>query len=301
MIVSPSPSASVRLVRFGLFAVNYNTCADPRAAVTVAKHAEAAGFESVWTGEHLVLPDPQRQWPFPPTMPFLDTIVALTLAAANTTTIKLGSGIIILPLRTPAVLAKELASVDVVSNGRLIVGVGAGYIPAEFAAVGVSQNERGARTDDAIRALRALWTMEQPRYDGRFTSFAGIDAHPRPAQRPCPPIIVGGESPAALRRAVTMGNGWYGFSLDVAETRELVAALRQTATEHERPPDLGRLEITVTPCGQLDRSVVAQYEDAGVDRLVLLPEPEVGRGERHHPVPLERILANVERAAAELL
>jgi probable F420-dependent oxidoreductase len=288
-------------MRIGLFAINYNTCADPEAAVTVARHAEAAGLESVWTGEHLVLPDPQRQWPFEPTMPFLDTIVALTLVAANTTTIKLGSGIILLPLRSPAVLAKELASVDVVSKGRLIVGVGAGYIPEEFATVGVPRSERGARTEDAIRALRAFWTMEQPRYDGQFVSFAGIDAHPRPVQRPCPPIVVGGESTAALRRAITMGNGWYGFSLDVAETRELVAALRQTAAEHERPPELGRLELSVTPSGPLDRSVVAQYEDVEVDRLVLLPEPEAVREARHRPVPLARILENLERVAAELL
>jgi probable F420-dependent oxidoreductase len=288
-------------VRFGLFAINYNTCAEPEAAVTVAQHAEAAGFESVWTGEHLVLPDPQRDLPFPPAMPFLDPIVALTLVAASTTTIRLGTGVVVLPLRSPVVLAKELASLDVVSKGRLVVGVGAGYVPEEFVAVGVPRSERGVRTDDGIRALRALWTMAQPRHDGRFASFAGIDAHPRPLQRPCPPIVVGGESSAALRRAVTLGNGWYGFSLDLDETRELVTALRRTAAEHERPPELGRLEISVTPSGRLDRSVVAQYEDAGVDRLILLPEPEAIRTDRHRPVPLTRILANVERVADELL
>jgi probable F420-dependent oxidoreductase len=288
-------------VKLGLFAINYNTCADPEAAVTVARHAEAAGFESIWTGEHLVLPDPQREWPFPPTMPFLDTIVALTLVAAHTTSIKVASGVILLPLRSPVVLAKELASVDAVSNGRLIVGVGAGYIPEEFEAAGVPKAERGARLDEYIAVLRTFWTMEHPRYDGRFVSFGGIDAHPRPVQKPCPPIVVGGESKAALRRAVTTGDGWYGFALDVSEARELVTALRRTAAEHERPPSLGRLEISVTPTGRLDAAAVEQYEAAGVDRLVLLPEPEADRGERHRPVPLDRILRMIDRVAAELL
>jgi probable F420-dependent oxidoreductase len=288
-------------VKFGLFSINYNTCADPAAAVTVARHAEAAGFESVWTGEHLVLPDPQARWPFPPTMPFLDTVVALTLVAAHTTAIRLASGIIILPLRSPVVLAKELASVDVVSNGRLIAGVGAGYIPEEFAAVGVPRAERGARLDDSIRALRALWTMEKPRHAGPFVAFDGIDAQPRPVQRPCPPIVVGGESPAALRRAVTMSDGWYGFSLDLAETRTILDELRQAGAEHERPAELGQLEITVTPSGPLDRSVVEAYETLGVDRLVLLPEPNADRGERHRPVPLDRILRSVDWVAEHVM
>ncbi|HEY3632437.1 MAG TPA: LLM class flavin-dependent oxidoreductase, partial [Jatrophihabitantaceae bacterium] len=125
-------------MKFGLFALNYGTCADPEAAVTVARHAEAAGFESVWTGEHVVLPDPAPSpRVFPPTLPFLDTTVALTLLAAHTTRIRVATGIIVLPLHNPVLLAKELASVDVVSGGRLTVGVAAGYMPAEFASVGV--------------------------------------------------------------------------------------------------------------------------------------------------------------------
>ena len=132
----------MRGVKIGLFAVNYGTCTDPELAVRVARHAEAAGFESVWTGEHIVLPDPA-----PPgfALPLLDTIVALTLVAAHTSTIKVGSGIIVLRLRNPAILAKELASVDVVSKGRLIAGFGAGYVRAEFAATGVPMEDRGAR------------------------------------------------------------------------------------------------------------------------------------------------------------
>lgn len=289
-------------VRIGLFAINYGSCADPEAAVRVARHAEAAGLESVWTGEHLVLPDPAPPgFSMPPTLPLLDTMVALTLVAAHTTVIKVASGIIELPLRNPVVLAKELASVDVVSNGRLIAGVAAGYVPAEFAAVGVPLAERGARMDEFIGALRALWSMESPRYHGEFVSFAGIDAHPRPRQRPSPPIVIGGEAPAALRRAVLMAEGWYGFYLNLEETRELTAALRALAGEHERPAELGRLEITVTPAGPVDKAMCERYAELGVDRLVLLPRPDAGPRERHVPVPVDDILRLIDDAAAQLI
>ena len=158
-VVRAEPSAAQLYspsMKFGLFAINFGSCSDPEAAVRVALHAEAAGFESVWTGEHVVLPEPAATRSLPPSLPMLDTIVSLTLVATHTSSIKVGSGIIVLPLRNPVVLAKELASVDVVSNGRLVVGVGAGYIPAEFEAVGVPITERGGRMDDYIDAMRAL-------------------------------------------------------------------------------------------------------------------------------------------------
>jgi len=289
-------------MKVGLFAINYGTCADPEAAVRVARHAEAAGFESVWTGEHVVLPDPQPpRFTMPPTLPFLDTVVALTLVAAHTTTIRVATGIIVLPLRSPAVLAKELASVDVVSGGRLIAGFAAGYIGAEFAASGVSMADRGARMDDYLAALKALWAMEHPEYHGRLVSIQGVDTQPRPVQRPHPPIVVGGDAPAALRRAVTMANGWYGFATTPAAARDYVAELRRLEQQHERPADLGRLELTVTPVGPLDRATLDQYEALGVDRLVLLPEPEAQRGRRHEPVPVDRILHNIDTVAATFL
>jgi probable F420-dependent oxidoreductase len=289
-------------VKIGLFAINYGTCADPELAVRVAQHAETAGFESVWTGEHVALPDPAPPgFVMPPVLPFLDTIVALTLVAAHTSTIKVASGIIELPLRNPVILAKELASVDVVSQGRLIAGFGAGYVRQEFAAVGVPMAGRGERMDDYIRALRALWSMDNPDYQGRFVSFAGIDAHPRPLQRPGPPVVVGGEGPAAFRRAVSMADGWYGFSLDLPETRRYVDALRQVGQEHERPGELGRLELTITPAGPLDRATVDQYEELGIDRLVLLPQPDAGRTQRHTPVPADRILRNIDMVAEQII
>lgn len=168
-------------MKYGLFAINYGTCADPEHAVRVAQYAESAGFESVWTAEHLVLPDPQPgSFSMPPTLPFLDTVVALTLLASETSTLNVASGIIELPLHHPVTLAKQLASVDQVSKGRLIVGVGAGYLDAEFAAMGVDLSERGVRMDEHLDAMRALWTMPHPQYSGRFVSIDGVNAFPRP-------------------------------------------------------------------------------------------------------------------------
>jgi probable F420-dependent oxidoreductase len=285
-------------VKFGLFAINYGTCADPEIAVRVAQHAETVGFESVWTGEHLVLPDPQpANFTLPPTLPLLDTVVALSVVAANTSTITLASGIIQLPLRNPVVLAKELASLDVVSGGRLVVGVGAGYVAAEFDAVGVSMTERGRRMDDYIDAMRALWSMDHPHHDGPFVSFTGLDTQPRPVQRSGPPIVIGGESPGAFRRAITRGHGWYGFNIDPPLARHCIAALSKLAGEHERPPELGELELTITPVGTLDRPTVEHYEQLGIHRLVLLPQPDADREHRHAPVAADRIIRNIDTIA----
>ena len=289
-------------MKIGLFAINYGTCADPELAVRVAQHAEAAGFESVWTGEHVVLPDPAPPgFTMPPTLPLLDSVVGLTLVAAHTSTIKVASGIIVLPLRNPVILAKELASVDVASNGRLIAGFAAGYVAAEFTAAGVPMPGRGARMDDYIRALRALWSMDRPEHQGQFVSFSGIGAHPRPRQRPSPPIVVGGEAPAALRRAVTMADGWYGFYLDMQETHRHVEALRRLARQYERPAELGRLELTITPAGPLDKAAVERYAELGVDRLVLLPQPDAPPSQRHAPVPVDRILRNIDTVAEQII
>src|SRR5258708_7050456 len=149
-----------RSVKIGLFAINYGTCGDPVSAVRVAQAAEAAGFESVWTGEHIVLPDPMlSSFPLAPETPMLDTTVALTWIAAHTKRLRIASGIIILPQRNPLVLAKELASVDVVSGGRLIFGVGAGGLEPQFKAVVVPMRGRSEEVDDILRAMRAIWIM----------------------------------------------------------------------------------------------------------------------------------------------
>ena len=258
-------------MKLGLYGINLGACVDPEAAAAVARAAEAAGFESVWTAEHVVLPDPQTpDSPIPAQTPLLDPAVALSHVAAHTRTILLGTGIIILPQRNPVVLAKELASVDVLSGGRLIFGVGAGYLRAEFEAIGASFADRGEQTDEYIEAILALWTQEKPSFEGRFVAFGGIDAQPRPVQKPHPPIVVGGMSPPALRRAARYGKGWYGFALDLETTERCIAGLREAQQSVERPAGLGPLEISVTPSGPLDADAVSRFEDLGVDRLVLL-------------------------------
>lgn len=279
-------------MKFGLFGINIGPCADPETAARVARAAEDAGFESVWTGEHVVLPDPQAPpSPAPPQERFLDPAVSLAFLAAHTHRLRLGTGIIILPQRNPLVLAKELASVDVLSGGRLLFGVGAGYLQAEFDALGAPFHDRGARTDEYLDAMVALWTAEKPAFEGPTVSFSGIDARPRPVQRPHPPIVVGGMSGAAFRRAVRRGNGWYGFLRSVDAARDDMAGLAEAGASVERPASLGELEVSVTPLPGLDRDTAERYRDLGVQRLVLLPTERGAEG----------VLRFVEHAAEQLV
>ncbi len=256
-------------MKLGLYGINMGACLDPRTAIRVAVAAEAAGFDSLWTAEHVVLPEPRTpESPIPARVALLDPAVALAHLAGHTKTIRLATGIIILPQRNPVVLAKELASLDVLSGGRLIFGLGAGYIPKEFAACGIPFEERGARTDEAIAVLKDMWTSPAPQFDGRFFRYSEIDAYPRPIQRPHPPIVVGGMSAPAFRRAVAQGNGWYGFALDPAATEKCLVGLREAASKIERPASLGPLEITVTPSVALDAATLDRYASLGVHRLV---------------------------------
>ncbi|MFL6141560.1 MAG: TIGR03619 family F420-dependent LLM class oxidoreductase [Labedaea sp.] len=267
-------------MRFGLFGINMDVLAtDPAAAVRVAVAAEEAGWESVWTGEHYALPDP-RAAPSPaaPDRAILDPFVALTNVAAHTRKLLLGTGVTVLPYHQPLVLAKKVASLDVVSNGRFQFGVGVGYLPQEFDALGVPMADRGARMTEYLDALRAIWTTAPATLRGRHVSFAGVRAEPRPAQRPGPPLHFGGGVAQTFRRAVTEGRGWFGFALDPAAASRAVAALRQAEREHPRPAELGPLEISVTPDPTLpiDDDTVAAYAGLGVTRLIPLP-PRAGR------------------------
>ena len=265
-------------MHFGLFSINAYAAIEPRTAARVARAAEAAGFESLWAGEHVVLPDPQAPpSPMGPTEPILDPAIALTFAAANTTRVRLGTGIIILPQRNPLVLAKELASLDVLSAGRLIVGIGVGYLEPEFRALGAPFADRGAVTDEYLGAMRAIWGQAKPAYQGRFVSFANVQAHPQPVQQPHPPFVIGGRSAPAFRRAVSQGHGWYGFGLDLDGTRRALEGLRAAAAEIARPAGLGQLEISITP-GRgvgVDLATVEKYAALGVHRLILMPSAKL--------------------------
>ncbi len=266
-------------MKFGLFAINSGICADPDVASEVAQAAEAAGFDSVWTGEHVVLPDPQvPPSPVGPLTPFLDPAVALSFIAARTTAIKLGTGIIILPQRNPLVLAKEMASVDVLSKGRLLFGVGVGYLEPEFRALGYTLEYRGEKTLEYLAAMRAVWSQDQPSYHGEFVAFSGIQSRPRPLQQPTPPIHMGGNGPAGWRRSVTDAHGWYGFAQTLHQTVAAIEGIRVARQRYDRPAWLGdAIEISVTPIVPIDAPSAAAFEAAGVDRLILLPHPRADR------------------------
>jgi probable F420-dependent oxidoreductase len=256
-------------MRFGLFAINFGACADPDIQRRVAVAAEEAGFDSLWTGEHVAMPIHDNPVPAPAETPFLDSIVALTRVAAVTERIRLGTGVLVLPHHNPVLLAKALASLDVVSGGRLIAGFAGGYVEQEFRALGIPFRRRGPITDDSIAAIRALWTQELPRHDGRFARFHDIRFEPKPIQRPHPPIIIGGQVAAALARAAREGDGWYGFGLSVAQTRPIVAELRRLRAGTARAAD--PLEISLTTFEPLDDALVAAAERAGIDRLICFP------------------------------
>jgi probable F420-dependent oxidoreductase len=266
------------MLKFGLFSINAYACCEPAVAARVARAAEAAGFDSLWGGEHVVLPDPQAPpSPMAPHEPILDPVIALTYCAAVTSRVRLGTGIIILPQRNPLVLAKELASLDALSGGRLIFGVGVGYLEAEFRALGAPFEQRGAVADDYLAAMRAIWSQDTPAHRGRFVSFGGVQAHPRPVQRPHPPIVVGGRTAPAFRRAVEQGHGWYGFALDPARTATALEGLREAAARVARPAHLGPLEISVTPARgtTIDAATAHAYARLGVHRLILMPPPKL--------------------------
>ena len=279
-------------MKFGLHSVNLHSCSYPDTAARFGRAAEASGFESLWAADHVVLPDPPVPGrPMAPDMRLLDPIVALTFLAAHTSRILLGTGVIILPQRQAVVLAKQLASLDVLSGGRLLFGLGVGWCEPEMRSVGVPFAERGRVADDYLAAMRAIWTQPKPAHRGPYVSFEGVEAMPRPVQTPIP-IVVGGRTPPAYRRAVTQGHGWYGFGLDVAETQKCAEALREALRRYRRPVELGTLEISVTPPGYdvPDEAALNAYAAAGVDRLILRPRPEMDAP------ALERFVAEAGRA-----
>ena len=288
-------------MKIGMYSMNFGTCADPAISVAVARHAEAAGFESVWVGEHVVLPTSPPEWfTMPATLPFLDAIVAMTLLAANTSKVKIGSGILELPLHHPLLLAKQFASIDRISRGRLIVGVGVGYLEPEFKAMGVEMSDRAERMDEFVGAMRALWSMDAPEFHGRHVDFAGIDAHPRPTTPSGPPVIIGGLSGLARRRAIRTGQGWFAYNATVDWTRDILDVIAKETADIGRPEELGPLELTIIPAGPFDRAVADQYEELGVDRVVVLPRPDAPTDVPHTPVPFDEIRRTIDTISAAL-
>jgi probable F420-dependent oxidoreductase len=275
-------------MRLGLFGANMGPCATPEGAVRIGTLAERLGYDSVWTGEHVVAPRPRvRASPIEPDYPILDPVVTLAHLAGATERVRLATGIVILPQRNPVVLAKELASLDVLSGGRLLLGIGVGYLEPEMRAVGVPMEGRGSRADEYLQAMRCLWEDEAPAFRGSRVQLEGVDAHPRPVQRPLP-VVVAGHSRAAHRRAARHGMGWYGFNLDRESTAEQLESLRREEEAAGRPR--GPLEVTVSPSEPLNAAVVREYAELGVDRLAVLPPPRFWRDARLPLVEVEEFL-----------
>ncbi len=258
-------------LKFGLTAINGGATSYPEALVSLAQAAEAAGFESLWAGEHSVLAESSTR--MPATTRLLNPIIALTYVAAHTRTIRLGTGVLLLPQHQPLILAKELATLDVLSGGRLLVGVGVGWSEEEFQALGVPFRERGARADEYLDAMRAIWSQEKPAYHGQYVSFQGVQAYPHPVQQPTPPIITGGGAPAVIRRTIEQANGWYGFAFDLDETANVLAELRRASERYHRPASLGELEISIAPRIPVDKETAQRFAELGVHRLIFIPPP----------------------------
>lgn len=247
--------------------------------VPIARLAEELGFESVWVAEHLVFPTAiASRYPYSatgappinPATPLLDPLLVLAQIAAVTSRIRLGTNIYILPLRHPIAIARLATTLDVLSGGRLSFGVGAGWLAEEFEAVGVDFAARGALTRECVRALKTLWTTSDPEHHGRHFSFGPVKFEPKPVQKPHPPLLLGGESEAALRRAAVLGDGWYGVGHTPETAAERVAALRSLLAKAGRGQDA--FEVTVSAgAAALDRDSIRRFGEAGVDRAVALP------------------------------
>jgi probable F420-dependent oxidoreductase len=262
-------------MKFGILFANVGTYVQPDMAATLGRIAEEHGIESLWTVEHVVVPaDYQSEYPYSPTgrmpgpeeSPIPDPLIWLTWVGAATTSLRLATGILILPQRNPPILAKELATLDVLSGGRVELGVGVGWLREEFDALGVPFEERGARTDEYIEALRCLWREEEPCFVGRYASFDRAKSYPKPAQGLIP-IHVGGHTPAAARRAGRLGDGFFPGRTSDGELRPLLEMMRASATDAGRDPDT----IEVTAGGVMDLDGVKRFADAGVDRVAIPP------------------------------
>jgi probable F420-dependent oxidoreductase len=281
-------------MELGVYGLSAKATLGPADTARLARRAEELGYRSWWVGDHVVLPSPRvPESPMAPTDPILDPLVHLSYVAALTGRMELGTGILILPQRNPVVLAKQVASLDVLSGGRLLLGVAPGYLEPEMTAVGVPLSERGGRTDEYLDAMRQLWSEPEPRFHGRYADFEGVDAHPRPVRPQGPRIVIGGHSPAAYRRAVLKGHGWIGNGGSPQDLATHLEGLREAAAEVSRPARLGRLEITFTQINPVDVSAdnALRYAELGVDRLLVYPLPledsaEVGAFlERHADLP----------------
>jgi probable F420-dependent oxidoreductase len=268
----------------GILAANTEPFATPEGAIALASAAEAAGFDSLWTAEHALWPDGYAsRYPYAVSgrMPgdsrtiLPDPIVWLTWVAAHSQTIKLATGVLIVPHRHPAVLAKEVATLDALSGGRVLLGVGVGWLREEFDALGIPFEDRGRRTDEYLEVMRKLWSGDSVDHTGELVSFSGMNSNPKPFGGSVP-ILIGGHSRRAAQRAGALGDGFVPLAGDVPE---LVDVMRQTASDRGRDPSA--VEITVTHDGLLGDDPAGALEEVaswGAHRA-LIPAYRLGRGD----------------------
>ena len=272
-------------MKFGLSTVTRGVFSSRENYMAVAKAAERAGFDFLSVSDHLIVPAKlESHYPYTVSGVFaaaehghcFDQLATVAFLAGCTERLRLLTSVLVVPHRPAVLTAKILATIDVLSNGRLIFGLGVGWCEPEMRSVGAPFAERGRVADDYLAAMRAVWTQPKPSYRGPYVAFDGVQAMPRPVQTPVP-IVVGGRTAPAYRRAVTQGHGWYGFGINVEDTQKIVATLRDIAKKHSRPAELGRLEISVTPPSPEvpDAGTVDAYAAAGVDRLIIRPKPDM--------------------------
>jgi probable F420-dependent oxidoreductase len=265
-------------MHFGLAFANTGPFIKPERAIEMARAAEAAGFESLWTVEHVVVPaDYESPYPYSPDgkmpggedSPIPDPLIWLSYLAGVTTTIKLATGILILPQRNPVVLAKELATLDRMSGGRLLLGIGSGWLREEFDAIGVPFTSRGRRTDEYTAALRTLWGEGASSFDGEFVNFTNCHSEPSPANGTIP-IHIGGHTDIAARRAGRLGDGFFPAGGSHTELARLFELTRSTAVDAGRDP--GAIEMTTGGNGAIGSGALAEVEGLaaiGVDRVMV--------------------------------
>jgi probable F420-dependent oxidoreductase len=260
-------------LKFGVHLPHIGPFSDGASMIRFARAIEELGFDSVWGSDHVIFPmsyeskypySETGDFPLPGAVPWVEEVTALAFVAGATSRVKLGTSILVLPYRLPVINAKTLAALDVLSGGRLILGVGAGWMKEEAEAMGMPFDDRGARTDEHIEVLKALWTQDEASYSGKHYSVPPSRSEPRPIQKPHPPIWVGGHERAALRRAAKYGDGWHAYRLNADEVAKSVSYIREQAQKLGR--DAGAMTISVrAPIILADRSIEVPRAFAGTN------------------------------------
>jgi probable F420-dependent oxidoreductase len=265
-------------MRISLFAPLANPAHGPDYISALARGAEERGFHSIWLGEHVVLFDEYAsdypyardgRIPIGGERGMLEPFTALSFIAAQTSQIRLGTGICLVPQRNPVYTAKEVAAVDYLSNGRVDFGVGVGWLEEEFNALGVPWARRGARCREYLEVMARLWNDEIAEYDGEFYTLPACRQNPKPVQAGGPPIYFGGESDAALRRVASQGRGWYGFNVTPEDAVSHLGRLDPMLAERGRTRD--DIDVAVAPYSHpIDKAIAERYREAGIDQLVVM-------------------------------